>query len=94
MRKDRLILGTLCNVLDVDGDPSGIRQVVATVVGTWAFTRVSGMPGTVETRERRFRVDPQTDESAQGYLLLPSEGSGFFYMPFGAVHTGDLIALT
>jgi hypothetical protein len=90
MRADRLLLGTLCNVLDVDGDPTCIRAIVATVVGTWSFTGASGMPGTVETRRRNFRSDPQTDESAQGYLLLPSEGSGFFYLPFGAVHTGDL----
>jgi hypothetical protein len=93
---DRLALGTLCNVLDADCDPDGvgIREVVATVVGTWAFTGASGMPGTVETRERRFRSDPRSDETAKGYLLLPSGRPGFFYVPFGAVHTGDLVAIT
>ena len=88
MRADRLVLGTLCKVTVND------REIVATIVGTWAFTGASGMPGTVETRSRKFRSDPQTDEAAQGYLLLPSEGSGFLFLPFGAVHTGDLVVLS
>jgi hypothetical protein len=85
VRADRLALGTLC---EVSGSGLGV------IVGTWSFTRASGTPGTVETRERRFRADPQTDETAQGYLLLPSEGTGFFFVPFGAVHTGDITALS
>jgi hypothetical protein len=88
VRTDRLALGTLCKVTVDD------REVVATVVGTWAFTGASGIAGTVETRSRKFRSDPQTDEAAQGYLMLPSEGSGFFYLPFGAVHTGDIVPLS
>jgi len=88
VRADRLVLGTLCKVT-VEG-----HEIVATVVGTWAFTRNSGMAGQTETRERRFRADPQTDESAQGYLLLPSEGPGFSYQLFGAVSTGDITPLT
>lgn len=94
MRTDRLAIGTLCNYLDIDGDPSCVRQVIAMVIGTWAYTGNQGTPGTVETRSRRFRADPQTDESAHGYLLLPSQGTGFIYAHFGDVATGDLIPLT
>ena len=90
----RLALGTLCTVLDVDGDPNCMRSVVATVVGTWAFTGASGMPGTVETRARRVNVDPRSDEAAQGYLLMPSDGGGFLLFPFGAVSLGEIIPIT
>ncbi len=93
MRTDRLRLGTVCNYLDVDGQPDGIYERVVTVVGTWEFTRASGEPGKVETRERRFGQDPQADETAHGYLLLPSDGGPFILEPFGAVALGELVPL-
>ena len=88
MRPDRIALGTLCEVSGSDGSAVGV------VVGTWAFTGAQGVPGTVETRARRFRSDPQTDETAQGYLVLPSDRPGFIFVPFGAVHTGDIIPIS
>ena len=93
MRTDRLALGTVCNYLDVDGNPDGIYERVVTVVGTWEFTGASGAPGTVETRKRKFGQDPQTDGTAQGYLLLPSDGGPFILEPFGAVALGELTPL-
>ena len=93
MRTDRLRLGTLCNYLDVDGNPDGIYERVVTVVGTWVFTGEQGAPGTVETRRRNFGQDPQTDESAHGYILLPSDGGPFILEPFGAVALGELTPL-
>ena len=83
MREDRLPLATLCNY----------QGIVVTVVGTWEFTRASGEPGTVETRKRKFGSNPQTDETAHGYLLLPSNGTSFILEPFGAVALGELTPL-
>jgi hypothetical protein len=85
----RLLLGTLCQFNAFMGDPA-----VVTVVGTWSFTGAPGAVGTVETRERRFGADPQADESAHGYMLLPSKGTGFILAPWGDVAAGDLVALT
>ena len=87
MRSDRLALATLCRV-------EGEEPVLAMVIGTWAYTRAEGSPGMVETRERRWRSDPQTDETANGYLLLPSKGTGFIYAHFGDVAIGDLVPIT
>lgn len=89
MRDDRLALGTLCRFNEfIDG------PIIAMIIGTWSFTGAQGTPGTVETRQRRFRADPQTDETAHGYLLLPSKGTGFIYAHWGDVACGDLVAIT
>jgi len=89
VRNDRLPLGTLCQFNEfIEG------WVVCTVIGTWALTNASGNPGTVETRDRRWRADPQTDESAHGYLLLPSNGTGFIYAHWGDVACGDLVPIS
>ena len=88
VRPDRLALGTQVRFDDIiEG------QVVAAVVGTWAFTGIGGMPGTVRTRDQRFQADPKSDETAVGYLLRPIEGTGFIYAHFGDVATGDLVAI-
>ena len=93
MRHDRLKLGTVCNYLDVDGNPDGIYERTVTVVGTWAFTGATGEPGTVETQKRSFGQDPRTAEGAHGYILLPSDGGSFILEPFGAVALGELTPL-
>lgn len=90
MRPERLAVGTLCKINVTDD----VTWAIVTVVGTWAFTGASGVAGTVETRSRKFGSDPRTDETAKGYLLLPSEGSGFIFAHWADVDCGDLVALT
>jgi len=94
-RHDRLTLGTLCRYHHA-ADEADV-PIVVTVIGTWDWNDSMGRVlrfGTMQTpKQAREGQDPRTDESARGYLLMPSDGSPWIYEYFGAAELGDLTPL-
>jgi len=89
VRHDRLVLGTLCGYFHPASSTDAAR--VVTVIGTWDWDHNAvGHPRDLTRKQARQGQDPRTDESARGYLLMPSDGSPWIFAFFGAVAEGDL----
>jgi hypothetical protein len=83
----RFALGTAV-IYDFDDDSDKFCMVV----GCWRWKYPDAIGQVPETREKLFNVCPQQVEWAQGYLLMPNDGSGWLYAWFGDVNTGKVKA--
>jgi len=85
MKNDRrLQLGSMCMF------KTSFEMQACIVVGTWRYTKATGMPNLTITRIKNYGNDPRIDENSDGYLILYAQSCLYDYVPWGDVDDGYL----